>query len=116
MGVRLGTETRFAAFGGTQCWSRCMIPRTAAAAARLAFAPALIAFRAEPAGAQVIGYSLSPGSEFRIGCLSPPCACGPVQNWMTGTFALIRRPSTPPFTNYDVVGVHWVVRFQDPVG
>ena len=91
-----------------------MIPRTTAAAARLAFALGLIAFRAEPAGAQAIGYSLSPGSEFRTGCFEPPCACGPVQNPMTGTFALIRRPSTPPFANYDVVGVHWLVQF--PVG
>jgi hypothetical protein len=88
-----------------------MIPRTTTAAARLAFAWALIAVRAEPAGAQAIGYSLSPGSEFRTGCFEPPCACGPVQNPMTGTFALIRRPSTPPFANYDVVGVHWVVQF-----
>jgi hypothetical protein len=88
-----------------------MIHRTTAAAARLAFALGLIAFRAEPAGAQAIGYSLSPGSEFRTGCFEPPCACGPVQNPMTGTFALIRRPSTPPFANYDVVGVHWVVQF-----
>jgi len=88
-----------------------MIPRTTAAAARLAFALGLIACRAEPAGAQTIGYSLSPGSEFRTGCFEPPCACGPVQNPMTGTFALIRRPSTPPFANYDVVGVHWVVQF-----
>ena len=89
-----------------------MIPRTAATAACLAFV--LAANPAAAAATQVIGYSLSAGSEFRTGCFEPPCACGPVQNSMTGTFALIRQPPTPPFTSYDVVGVHWVVQF--PVG
>ena len=91
-----------------------MIPRTSAVAARLALAWALVACPAPPAVAQAIGYSLSLGSEFRTGCLDPPCPCGPVQNSMTGTFALVRQPPTPPFTTYDVVGLHWVTQF--PVG
>ena len=88
-----------------------MIPRTRAAAARLALAWALFVVPAAPAGAQAVSCSLSPGSEFRTGCLDPPCACGPVQNAMTGTFALVRQAPAPPFARFDVVGVHWVVQF-----
>ena len=92
-----------------------MIPRTKAAAARLACAWALVAvLPAAPASAQAVGYTLSPGSALHTGCFDPPCTCGPVQNAMTGTFALIRRPPTPPFATYDVVGVFWQVQF--PVG
>lgn len=93
-----------------------MIPRMSAVAARAALAWVLMACAAAPAAAQVIGYSLSSGSELRTGCFDTPCPCGPVQNAMTGTFALIRRPPTPPFTTYDVVGVHWVVQFPLPLG
>ena len=92
-----------------------MIPRTKAAAARLACAWALIAlFPAAPAGAQAVGYALSTGSAFQTGCFTPPCTCGPVQNAMTGSFALVRQAPTPPFARYDIVGAHWVVQF--PVG
>jgi len=88
-----------------------MIPRTRAAAARLACALALLAFPVSQAGAQAVGYSLSPGSEFRTGCFDLPCTCGPVQNAMTGSFGLVRQAPIPPFKLYDVVGVHWVVEF-----
>jgi len=90
-----------------------LIPRTRAAAARLATLWALIAFPAATAGAQVVGYSLSTGSEFRTGCFTPPCACGPVQRAMTGEFGLVPQPPQPPFVCYDVVGVHWVVQFPE---
>lgn len=90
-----------------------MIPRTRAAATRLALACALIACPAAPAGAQVVGYSLSTGSEFRTGCFNPPCPCGPIQYAMNGTFALIPQPPAPPFKRYDVVGVHWIIQFQE---
>src|SRR5690349_18088216 len=88
-----------------------MIPRTRAAAARLALAWALFAVPAAPAGAQVVSCSLSPGSEFRTGCLDPPCACGPGRNPMTATLTWVRLAPAPPFARYDVVGVHWVVQF-----
>jgi len=90
-----------------------MIPRTRAAAARLALAWALAITLspAAPAGAQAVGYSLSPGAQFGTGCFDPPCPCGNVQNAMTGTFALVRKTPTPPFARYDVVGVHWVVQY-----
>jgi hypothetical protein len=90
-----------------------MIPRTKAAAARLACALVLLAFPGSRAGAQPVGYSLSPGSEFRTGCFDLPCACGPVQNAMTGSFGLIRQTPAPPYVRYDVVGVNWEVDYPN---
>lgn len=88
-----------------------MILRTWAAATRLAIPWALGAILAAPAGAQEVGYALSTGSEFRTGCFTPPCTCGPVQNAMTGGFELVHKPPTPPFARYDVIAVYWVVQF-----
>jgi hypothetical protein len=58
-----------------------------------------------------VGYSLSPGAEFRTGCFEIPCVCAPVQNALTGEFALLRQPSDAQFAHYDVIAVHWVVQF-----
>jgi hypothetical protein len=91
-----------------------MIPRTRAAAARLAFAWALFATPAAAAGTQAVSYTQSPGAEFRVGCFDvAPCACPSIQNPMSGTFGLIRQPNVPPFARYDVVGAYWEVDFPN---
>ena len=88
-----------------------MIPRTRAAAVRLAMLCALWACPVVPAAAQTVGYSLSAGAEFRTGCFVNPCVCAPVQDAMTGTFGMLRQPSDPLYAHYDVVGVNWLVQF-----
>jgi flagellar hook capping protein FlgD len=72
---------------------------------------ALLAWGAAPACAQAVAYTLSPGAEFRTGCFTVPCVCAPVQNAMTGTFALVRQPADAQFAHFDVVVVNWVVQF-----
>jgi len=90
-----------------------MIPRTSAAAARLAILSSLVAGLALPARAQTVAYTLSTGAEFRTGCFTPPCVCGPVQLPMTGTLALVRKASDTHFAHYDVIGVNWQVQFNE---
>ena len=88
-----------------------MIPRTRAAAARPAIMCILIACLATPAVAQITPYELSPGAEFRTGCFTTPCVCGPLQDAVTGAFSLVRQASDPQFAHYDVIGVDWVAQF-----
>jgi hypothetical protein len=90
-----------------------MIPRTSAAAARLAIMCSVVACLALPARGQTVAYTLSTGAEFRTGCFAPPCVCGPIQMPMTGTLALVRKPSDPHFAHYDVIGVNWLVQFPE---
>ena len=89
-----------------------MIPRTAT---RLALMWALGAALAVPTRAQTTAYTLSAGAEYRTGCFAPPCTCGPIQLPMTGTMALVRKPDSAQFANYDVIGVVWRVQFNDAV-
>lgn len=87
-----------------------MIPRPATT---FAIACSLLVASASPGRAQTTPYQLSVGSEFRTGCFAQLCGCPPIQSPITGGFVLVRQPSSPPFTQYLVLGVNGSVQFPE---